>query len=387
MDQLLVLLAVVFVAARLGAELAERLHQPAVVGEILAGVLVGPAVLGWVPAHNQVLEALAELGVIFLLFTAGLETDLDEMRRVGGTAMAVAVGGVVLPFALGWGLMVLIGRSGPEALFTGTAMVATSVGVTARVLRDRGWLGTREARIILGAAVVDDVLALLLLAVVSAGVTEGGRSWSQIGLLAAEAAAFMLVLATLGRRTLQRVLPFLGRLKVTEPVLAAAIAIALVLAASAAKIGLAAIVGAFLAGVVVATAGDEHELEEKFQPLSTFLVPFFFVHVGTLVELEPLSSPAGLALTGAITVLALLGKIAGSGLAAARLGRGPAAIVGVGMAPRGEVGIIVASLGLGLGVIQAELYGVVVAMSLITTLVAPPLLVVLYRRAELADRV
>lgn len=379
MDQLLLWLAVMFVAARVGAELAERLRQPAVVGEILAGILVGPALLGWVPAHEEAIEALAELGVIFLLFTVGLETNLTEMRRVGGTATAVAFGGVVLPFVLGWGLMQLVGRDDPEALFVGTAMVATSVGVTARVLRDRGKLSSKEARIILGAAVVDDVLALLLLAVVS-GAALGSFSWQSAALLAAEALAFVMILATLGRRTLRQVLPFLSQLRVTEPVLGAAIAIALLLAASAARVGLAAIVGAFLAGVIVAEAGDEHELEEKFHPLTAFLVPFFFVHVGLLVEVEPLTTGAGVALVTAITLLALIGKFVGGGLAAVRLGPRSAAIVGVGMAPRGEVGIIVASLGLSLGVIGAELYGVVVMMSLLTTLVAPPLLVLLYRR-------
>ncbi len=172
LDNVLVLLAVVFVAGRVGAEAAERLRTPEVIGEIVAGVIIGPAVLQIVPAHNEAFEAIAELGVIFLLFSVGLETDLQELRKVGGIATGVAFGGVILPFAFGYALMWMLDYTTNQAIFMGTAMIATSVGVTARVLRDKGKLATREARIILGAAVVDDVLALFMLAIV-AGIATG----------------------------------------------------------------------------------------------------------------------------------------------------------------------------------------------------------------------
>lgn len=376
LDQILVLLTIVFVAGRVAAELSERLRIPAVVGEILAGVILGPSLLNIVPAHNETLESMAELGIIFLLFYVGLETDLRELRRVGGTAMAVAIGGVALPFALGLGFMTLIGSSTEVSIFVGTAMVATSVGVTARVLRDRGRLATREARIILGAAVVDDVLALVLLAIVG-GAASGTFSASQIGLLILEAVAFFVVIGTFGRTLIRKTFPFLRRLRVTEPVLSIAIAIALVLAALSAKIGLAAIVGAFLAGIIVGETPKEEELHDRTLPLYAFFVPFFFVHVGTLVDLS--SMKGSLLLTVAVTLLAIVGKLVGSGVSALKLGARSASIIGTGMVPRGEVGILVASLGLGLGIIDASLYGVVVAMSILTTLIAPPALTLLFR--------
>jgi Kef-type K+ transport system membrane component KefB len=380
-DQLLVWLAVIFIAGRLGGEAAQRLRQPVVVGEILAGVLVGPAVLGWVPAHHDAIVALAELGVIFLLFTVGLEAGLHDVRRVGAHAVGVAVGGVVLPFVAGGALMLLLGRRGPEALFVGTAMVATSVAVTARVLQDKGKLASREAGIILGAAVLDDIIALLMLTVVT-GVADGDFSLSSTLVLVGEALAFLLVLGLVGRRVAERVMPRVDRLQVSEPVLGVSVALVLVLAAAAARVGLAAIIGAFLAGVILARAGEDHELEEKMRPLTSFLVPFFFVHVGSLVDLGRLASAGTLALGLAITLLALVSKVVGSGAAAMGLGTRSATIVGVGMAPRGEVGMIVASLGLGLGIIDEELYGVVVLMALLTTLIAPPLLAALFAKGD-----
>lgn len=381
-DQLLFALALVYAAGRVGAEAAERLRQPSVVGEILAGVLIGPAAFALVPHGDQpvagVLEAMSELGVIFLLFMVGLETDMRELRRVGGMASSVAIVGIVVPLGLGFGLMLLLGDSTISAAFVGTAMVATSVGVTARVLRDRRKLSTREARIILGAAVVDDVLALLLLAVVS-GVAAGTLSWTGIAILVLEALGFLVVFGTIGRRAARRFLPQVGKLKITEPALGIAIAAALILAALASKIGLGAIIGAFLAGVIMGDP-NEPDLEAKFLPLSTFFVPFFFVYVGTLVDIDVFTSLGGIALALGITALAIVGKLVG-GLPVTRLGRRSAAIVGVGMVPRGEVGIIVASLGLSLGVIQHELYSIVVLMSILTTLVAPPALQALFSKS------
>lgn len=387
MNSALAVLAVAFIAGRLGAEVAERLRQPAVVGEIVAGIIVGPAVLAWVPAHTQaptavsVLEAVAGLGIIVLLFKVGLETRLGDLRAVGGRSTAAAVFGMALPFLLGWGLMQLIGRSGPSALFVGTAMVATSIGVTARVLADRGKLATTEARIIMVAALIDDVLALMLLGVVS-GVVDGESSVPETVLLVAIAIAFLATILTAGRATLRRAFPFLARLRATDPVLGWAIVIALWLAVSAEFVGLAPIVGAYIAGVLFAEVGGQHELEAKMHPIVVFLTPLFFVYVGTLVEIDQLASAEGVGLALAVTALAVIGKLVGSGAAVLNLGRRSAAIVGVGMVPRGEVGIIVAALGLKLGVVDTQLYGVVVVMSLVTTVVAPPVLAALYSSAE-----
>lgn len=390
MENVLVLLAVVFVAGRVGGEISERLRQPAVIGEIVAGIILGSAVLGIIPTAEEAPEAiegfsaLSELGVIFLLFTAGLETNLRSLRRVGATASVVALGGITLPFLGGLLLMRMIGAGTAESLVVATAMVATSVGATVRVLRDRGKFGTMEAQVILAAAVLDDVLGLMVLAVV-VGVVKGQFSIAETALAAGLAVAFIVVFLTAGRATLRRIFPFLINLKATEPVLAVAIAGALLLAASAHLIGLAPIIGAFIAGVIFAEIGGEHDLEQKIRPLALLLVPFFFVRVGSLVEPDVLTTADGLLLVGGVTAVAILTKVAGCGLPALRLGRKSAAIVGVGMTPRGEVGIIVASIGFFLGAIPREVYGVIVMMSLLTTLVAPPVLVWLYGRLREAD--
>jgi Kef-type K+ transport system membrane component KefB len=377
-DQLLVILTVVFVAGRVGAEVSHRLRQPTVVGEILAGVVVGPAVLGIVPAENETLEVLAELGIIFLLFRVGLDTEPEELRNVGGTAMAVAGAGIVLPFVLGVSLMLLLDSSGIQAIFVGAAMVATSVGVTAAVLEARNKLASKEARIILGAAVVDDLLTLLLLGVILA-VSQDQVSIAGVLVLAVSALGFVAIVGTFGRRLIRRVLPNLDRLRMNEPALGLTIAVALALAASSGKLGLAPLIGAFLAGIVLGEGRSEFELEQKTLPLAAFFVPFFFVHVGTKIEFGVFASGRGLAILAAVTVLAIIGKFVGGALASYRLGRRSAAIIGVGMVPRGEVGIIVASLALELKIVDVELYGVVVAMSVLTSVLAPPVLSWLFK--------
>lgn len=390
MEEVLVVTAVAFIAGLGGGEVATRLRQPAVVGEIIAGIIVGPAVLGWIPRSTEapdattVLAALAELGVIVLLFTVGLETDLTDLRRVGGIATAVAVAGVAVPFTLGWGFMTIIGRGSTTSLFVGTALVATSVGVTARVLRDMGKLQSREARVILGAAIVDDVLGLMLLSFMT--VVGGERtSYWQAALVAALAAIFIGIFLTVGRSTIRRTFPFLVRLRAPDPVLGVAIALTLLLAASTQFLGLAPIIGAFVAGVLLAGLGSEDELEEKMHPIAVLLVPLFFVWVGTQLDLSALFTLEGLGLTLGITGLAIVGKFVACGWAASSLGRRSAIGIGVGMVPRGEVGIIVASLGLALGVIGQQVYGAVIIMSLVTTILAPPFLAMSLRGRDGVD--
>lgn len=335
-------------------------------------MLIGSSVLGLVPKHSIGLEAMSELGVIFLLFSVGLETELSDLRRVGGRAISVATGGLVLPFVLGAGLLLAIGASIPQSLFAGAALSATSVGITAKVLQDKSVLATKEARVILGAAVFDDVLTLLLLTAVTAVVAGSGLG--SIISLAIYAVTFVLLLTTFGRRLVIGISPRVPAFKSDEPGFALAIALALVLAVAAARIGLAAIIGAFIAGVIMAEVADEHELKRKMLPLTVFFVPFFFIRVGSELDVQALFTPKTLLLSLAITGLAIIGKLVGAGLPALSMGRRSAALVGVGMIPRGEVGIIVASLGLAAGVLDESLYAVFVTMSILTTLIAPPVL-------------
>jgi Kef-type K+ transport system membrane component KefB len=371
-------LFLVFLLARVGGEILTRWRQPAVIGELLVGVLVGPHVLGWV-RPGDVLEAVAEMGVVFLLFEVGLHNRFSDLRRVGGTATGVAVSGVVVPFLLGAGALLAFGRSRHEAVFLGAALVATSVGVTARVFRDLGALRGRESRIVLAAAVIDDVLGLLVLAVVS-GLATGGLSGGRLLLLGAEAAFFLVFVTTVGTRLMRRHGPLLGRLRVSDGPFVFGVVLCLGLSALAASVGLAAIVGAFLAGMVFAEAREQHAIEVRIDPVTNFLTPYFFVLTGMAVDPRLLGRGAVLWLAVVVLALAVVGKVVPCALAAGRLGRRSALVVGLGMVPRAEVGIIVADMGLRSGLMGADVYGVIVLMSVATTLIAPVALRAALRR-------
>jgi Kef-type K+ transport system membrane component KefB len=366
-------LFIVLLAAKLGDELFRRMRQPTIVGEILAGVLVGPAVLGFVEP-GEVLEVFAELGVVFLLFWVGLETRLSDLREVGGTAVSVGALGVAIPFAGGVGLGAGLGESTATSLFLGAALVATSVGITSAVLLELGVLERRASRTILGAAIVDDILALLLVAVAAGVAAEGGVDVGSIAVTAAVALAFVAFVALGGTKLLQARPALLHAPRFSESPLLPAVIVCLGLAAFAAQIGLAAIIGAFLAGMVIAETRDQHPIEEEVAPLYAFFPPFFFAFIGLELSLGALGSADTLLLLAGVTALAIATKLAGAYLGARRLGRRDAAFVGVGMVPRGEVGIIVAGIGNATGTIDAELFAVIVAMSVLTTLVVPPVL-------------
>jgi Kef-type K+ transport system membrane component KefB len=302
-----------------------------------------------------------------------------DILRVGGRAGLVAVLGVLAPFLLGFGLMgPLLGYAPIESIFVGSAMVATSVGITARVLRDLGVIASRESRIILGAAVLDDVLAMIILAVVAGLAATGTVRALDVAAIAGQALLFTAFLAFVGTGAMRRYGLRLERLKMHNAPFAVALSAMLGLAALAGSIGLAAIIGAFLAGMVFAEAREHFELEHQALPVYEFLVPFFFVITGSQVDWRLFVTPSLMALALGVTVLALLGKFVGGGLGVLGLGRRSMAIVGIGMAPRGEVGLIVASLGLSLGAIGPNIFSVVVIMSVLTTLVVPPVLRLLY---------
>lgn len=366
-------LFLVLLAAKLGDELFKRLGQPALVGEILAGVLIGPSLLGIVEP-GEVLEVFAELGVVFLLFWVGLETRLSELREVGRTAVFVGVLGVVLPLAGGLALGAARGDETATAVFLGAALVATSVGITSAVLIELGVLERRASRAILGAAVVDDVLALILLALATGLAASGGVDVGALLLVVGLAFAFIGFFAVGGTRLMQARPKLLEAPRFSESPLLPAVILCLGLAAVAAQIGLAAIIGAFLAGMIVAETREQHPIEDEVAPLYAFFPPFFFVFIGTEVDLGALANGAALLLLVIVTVVAVVTKFAGAWFGARGLGRREATFVGVGMVPRGEVGIIVAGLGATSGVVDEELFAVIVGMSIVTTLLVPPLL-------------
>lgn len=374
-------LLVMLAAAKLMAELFERLRQPAVAGEILAGVIIGSGALGWV-SPSGLTNTLAEIGVIFLLFTVGLETKPAAIFRVGKSAALVAVLGVIAPLLGGWLLMKAWGGTTIEALFVGTAMVATSVGITARVLSAMGLLDAPTSRIILGAAVIDDILGLLVLAVMSS-LAAGSINYWEVGMTAALAIGFTVFVAFVGAPVMTRLAPRIERLRVGESFFVFSLILCLGLAVAAEYIGVAAIIGSFLAGMALAEAAEgNHTLHKQTSGVTEFLVPFFLVNIGMQLKLDVFRDTSVILLCVILTLVAIMTKLIACGAAAWNLGARRAAQVGMGMVPRGEVGIVVAQIGLSLGVITAQLYGVVLFMAVATTLIAPPFLKWLFSTEE-----
>ena len=377
-SEVLLSLFVIFVGAQLGAEIAQRLKLPGVVGEIAAGCVLGPSLLGWIhPA--EALDVLAEIGVVLLLFAVGLETRLDEMKRVGRSAMLVGVLGVIFPFALGSLWAHGAGYDWAKSLFVAAAFVATSAGITARVLQELGVLQREESRVILGAAVIDDILAMLLLGIVTA--LQGGQSLrlDHLAIVLLEAVGFVVVVALLGTRVMRRSSQWLeAPINPLSP-LTIVLALCLGLAYLSTQFGLAAIIGAFLAGMIASETRQRETLEHQTRPLLALMTPFFFVMTGSKVELSQLADGTTLATLAFITAIALLSKLVGGYLGALPLGRRGALIVGVGMMPRGEVGVVIASLGFAAGVFSPRTYALIVAMSLLTSIVTPPLLALLFK--------
>ena len=381
---ILLSLFVIFVAAQIGAEIAQRLKLPGVVGEIVAGCLIGPSALGWLKvsdiASGTPLDVLAEIGVVLLLFAVGLEMRLDDLKKVGRSALLDGILGVIVPFALGSIWAHGAGFEWARSLFVAAAFVATSAGITARVLQELGALQRIESRVILGAAVIDDILAMLLLGVVTA---LGGGEDIRVGrliLVLVQAIAFVAVIGWLGTRVMRVKGHWLERPINPLSPLTIALTLCLGLAFLSTKLGLAAIIGAFLAGMIASETRKREELEHQTQPLLAFLTPFFFVVTGAKIDLSVFASGAALWMLLVVTVIAVISKFAGGFLGALSLGRRGATIVGVGMVPRGEVGVVIASLGLAEGVFSAEIYAVIVAMSLLTSIITPPVLAALLKR-------
>lgn len=376
-EQSLLELFAIFVSAKVVGELFERLYLHSVLGEIIAGAVLGPYALGWIQPSDTI-HSVAELGAIFVLFSAGLQTSPGNLIRVGSKAMQVAIAGIVLPFFLGFGYMKLRGDASGEAIFVGAAMVATSVGITARVLADLRVLATRTAQIIMGAAVFDDILGLLLLAVVAGVAAGGGIHWLHLGILAAEAAALALFMLFVAPRIVRRSGPLVAQLSTRNASLIVALAICLFLSWLSAKIGMAAIVGAFFAGLVFADYAPQWDLLPRVEGITEFLAPFFFFTIGSRLDVKLFT---GSVLIAAIIVslLAIISKVIGCGLPLLREGWRTVARVGIGMMPRGEVALIVALVGLQSGIVLQSTYAIVVFMTAVTTLLAPPLLRYVFR--------
>jgi Kef-type K+ transport system membrane component KefB len=378
--QLLMTLLVMFVAAKLAAELFERLGQPPVAGEIIAGVIIGPSVLGLV-APTELSSSLAEIGVVFLLFLVGLETKPVDLFRVGGRALMVAVMGVIAPFIAGYLLCHFWGLPRIESIFVGAAMVATSVGITARVLGQMGLLHLQTARIILGAAVIDDVLGLIILAVVSS-LAKGTVNYTSIATTAVLAVGFTLLVTLVGARAMNKLRPKVERLRVGQAQLVFGLSLCLALAFVASYIGVAAIIGAFLAGMALSESVEGTDMPHQVEAVTEFLLPFFLANIGMQLKLDALFTPQTMLLALSVTLLAVVTKLFACGGVSTGFGLKRAVQVGMGMVPRGEVGIVVAQIGLGLAAVTDAVYGVVLFMAVATTLIAPPFMVMAFKGEE-----
>jgi Kef-type K+ transport system membrane component KefB len=377
----LALLIAMLAAAKLFGGLAQWIGQPAVLGELFAGVILGGSVLRIVDPGIEVLHLLSEVGVIILLLAIGLETDLNKLLKVGGASATVAIAGVVLPFAFGYAICLLFGLSNLVAVVAGAALTATSVGITARVLSDLNRLQEPESQIVLGAAVIDDVIGLVILAVV-AGVArgEGISAW---GVARTTLTAFGFLIGTLliGRVFVPTMVNRLRKIDLPGTPTMLGLLLAFVLAWLANYVGSATIIGAFSAGLLIRESADAHEIERGIAHLGHFFVPIFFVVVGAAVDLtvfNPLhpENHRTLIIGAALIVAAVVGKFL-AGYAPFWI-RYDKRVIGVGMIPRGEVGLIFAQMGLTSGVFDAAMFSAVTLMVMVTTFMAPPLLKFLF---------
>ncbi len=377
--QLLFYFFIIFTSAKILGEVCVRLGMPALIGELAAGVMLGDYVLGIISTSDHVLMSFAELGVIFLLFHVGLEIRVKDLFAVGRTAVRVGILGVIVPLVMGLGGMLLLGYRMVESLFIATAILATSVGISVKVLQDLGLIKHRVACIVLGAAVLDDILALIVLAVVK-GLAKGKFQALEFTLLIAESLAFVGFLTMWGPRLAKRTRKWVERLNIPEGPFVVSVILCLGLAELADIIGLAAIIGSFMAGIVIDELAGVYDLENKVKYVNEFLLPFFFVMMGAHLDPRAFLKPNILLVVSLISFLAVASKMIGAALGSWKESWRVRIQTGICMIPRGEVGIIVGLVGLSLQTITHEAYTAVLGISLLTTIITPPLIIMAFRK-------
>jgi len=370
---------IIFASAKILGEICVRLKVPAIIGELMAGVILGNYVLGVINTSNNVLMSFAEIGVIFLVFHVGLEIRVKDLFAVGRTAVLVGILGAIFPLVMGFLTMIILGFQIIESLFVATAILATSIGISVKVLQDMGLIRHKVAYIVLGAAVLDDILALIVLAVVK-GLAKGEFHILEFSLLIIESLAFIGFLTLWGPKLAHRTHSWIERLNIPEGPFFLSVILCLGLAGLADMIGLAAIIGAFMAGIVIDELAGVYKLENKVKYVNEFLLPFFFVMMGAHLDPRVFFKPNLVFLILIISLVAIVSKIVGSALACRKESWVVRIQTGVCMVPRGEVGIIVGLIGLSLHTITQEIYTVVLAMSIITTLFTPPLILLSFKK-------
>lgn len=383
---------VVIVSVLLAGQISRRLGQPSVLGQLLVGVLLGPALLGWLHP-TPLIDELSEIGVILLMFMAGLETNMADIRKAAVPATLVAVGGVILPFLGGWGFASFWGYPWATAVFVGVLLVATSVSISAQTLRELGHLKSRPGVVILAAAVLDDVLGILVLSVVLGMVggdvahAAGGHGAEPPLVLLLKIAGFFAAGGLVGWKLLPPAMKWVSKFEASTAVLAFGIATALGFAWAAEFGGLAGIIGAYLAGLMLSLTDFRGKLIHEVEDTAfAFFVPFFFVSVGLTASFAGMTG-SFLGFVLILLAIAIIAKLIGGGFGAkiAGLSTKESIGIGAGMVARGEVGLIVAAIGLERGLLQSELYTAMVIVSLGTTLVTPPLLKWLFPKVKKHD--
>ena len=376
--RLLLVLAAVLLTTRALSALAEKVRQPAILGELVGGVLLGASTLGILDPNETAIRTLAQLGLLILLFEIGLATDVRALAKVGGTAAVIAVAGVVLPFAFGYAALMAMGIDRFPAIVCAATLTATSIGISTRVLAELGFLPTREGRVVLGAAVLDAIIGMVILSVI--GIFAAGVAVTTMGIVRTSALAFGFVVITLLAGSL--VVPPLFRaakqLRSPTTIAVMGLILAFGLAALAGLLGSAIIVGAFVAGVILNGIQQRDEIQGFAAPIGTLLTPIFFATVGASVDLRALIEPRTLLITAVLLAAGSAGKLIAAYVPV--WFKGNKALIGTAMLPRGEVELIVAQTGLAIGALDASLFGAITLMVLLTTLLSPPLIKAVARR-------
>ncbi|MFD2614263.1 cation:proton antiporter [Paenibacillus gansuensis] len=370
---------IILLSTKLAGDLSVRAGQPAVVGKLIIGVIIGPALLGWID-NSEMIDELSEIGVLLLMFIAGLETDLDELKRSFKSSMAVATGGILLPFAGGYLVGTWIGMDTPHAIFLGLLLSATSVSISVQSLKELDMMKSRESTTILGAAIIDDIMVVVLLAFVMS--IFGGEEVN-LALVISKKFLFFIAAGFMIWKGAKWVMKLLAPLRVTESVISAGLIVCFFLAFVAEQLGVAGIIGAFAAGLAISQTSYKEEVEHKLEPIAyAIFVPIFFVSVGFSVSFDGIGDQIGL--IAILTIVAILTKLLGSGLGARLTGFSTRSSLGIGsgMVSRGEVALIIATIGLESGLLEQEYFTVLVVVVIFTTLVTPFLLKMVFRDKE-----
>jgi len=369
---ILLTLLIIIASTKIAGDLSVRLGQPSVLGKLIVGIILGPAVLHWIEAE-PFLHEMSEIGVLLLMFIAGLETDLDQLKRNWRSSLAVAIGGIAAPLVGGYFVSLAFGLTNSQALFVGLLLCATSVSISVQTLKEMDALQSREGTTILGAAVVDDVIVVMLLAVMMSILGTGGGG--AIGEIALKNGLFFLLILIVSIFVVPQIMKWFASLRVSEPVISGAIVLVCGYAYFAEEMAVAGIIGAFAAGIAISQTKFREEVEHKASPIAySLFVPVFFVSIGLSVSFDGIGSQLGFLLV--LTVVAVAAKLVGGALGARLTGFGSRSslMIGAGMVSRGEVALIIAASGLESEMLPQRYFTAVIVLVIITTLVTPPLL-------------